>query len=101
MIISGFIIRNHPLLYAFAGNINGNVDFPILRAVRGKNPKLDGGKGCSCISVTHICQKLQGVLIHHRIVGAESLFLIGNRSKKEYLDILFGKLFQFKNNRAG
>ena len=91
VIISRLIVVDDPLLNALTGHIQCNVNDPILTPIRGQNSKFNGGQRCTRISVCHVSQKLQRIIIHLCVVGTHALFRIIDRPKQQCTDILRGK----------
>ena len=98
MIVSVFVIADGPLLDAFGGDLQGQVDISVLSSGSREDSKLYGVKGVPGISSGHIGEKFHRVFIYHRTVIPHSFLTVVDRPEDQGADVICGKGLQFKND---
>ncbi len=101
MVIPAFVIPHCPFLDTLLGHVQRDMD-PAVPAPGGTHDaQLNGIQGMPGIPAGNIRQKIQGLLIDHRVVSSHPPVPVVDSFFQKLPHRLHGNGFQFKNNRTG
>ena len=101
MIVPGLVVPGRPLLDALLGHVQGDVNLAVRTASGAHDAQLDGVQGVPVIPTGDVRQKVQGILVNHRVIRAHAPLRIIDRLFQKSLHRLHGDGLQLKDDRAG